>query len=213
MGTRGAVGFRSENQDRVQYNHFDSYPSGLGHDVLTFISKTNMEELKNIANNIELINEDDVPTENQINACQKWTDLTVGEGTVESWYCLLRNAQGNLNAYKDGLKYMLDAQSFLLDSLFCEYAYIINVDTKKLEFYCGFNEVSRNRMGRYAKLQLEKGRPYNYYGVVLVKEFELEEIMNASDEKIAEMVKIMDKKTSAFRSRQKREMKKEKEFA
>jgi len=212
MGTRGAVGFRSENQDRVQYNHFDSYPSGLGQDVLTFISKSNIDDLQKIASSIQLVNQDDVPSQSQIEDCQKWTDLTVGEGTNESWYCLLRNAQGNLKAYAEGLKYMLDAHDFLIDSLFCEYAYIINVDTKELEIYSGFNEKSRIRMGRYAKLQVEKGRPYDYYGVVLIQTIPLDKIIGASELDVSQMVKVMEKKCSSFRNRQEREMKKQKEL-
>ena len=59
---------------------------------------------------------------------------------TDDWYCLLRHAQGDLNVYKNGLRYMIDNHDFIKDSLFCEYAYIINLDTKRLEFYVGFQK-------------------------------------------------------------------------
>ena len=46
MGTPGAVGFRANKQDKVTYNHFDSYPSGLGSDVISFIRSHSFEDIK-----------------------------------------------------------------------------------------------------------------------------------------------------------------------
>lgn len=37
MGTRGFVGFVIDGQEKIGYNHFDSYPDGLGVDVLSWL--------------------------------------------------------------------------------------------------------------------------------------------------------------------------------
>lgn len=37
MGTRGIVGLIIDTQIKASYNHFDSYPSGLGLDVVKFV--------------------------------------------------------------------------------------------------------------------------------------------------------------------------------
>lgn len=37
MGTRGLLGFIIAGRRRASYNHFDSYPSGLGAQVAKFI--------------------------------------------------------------------------------------------------------------------------------------------------------------------------------
>ena len=66
----------------------------------------------------------------------------------------------------------LDEHRFLLDSLFCEFAYIINLDTNKLEYYEGFN-LDPNAPGRYAKYTFYKNDENVYYGVALIKEFDL----------------------------------------
>ena len=40
--------------------------------------------------------------------------------------------------YLNGLKYMLNGNDFLNDEIFCEYAYIINLDTNTLDICtCG----------------------------------------------------------------------------
>lgn len=207
MGTRGAVGFRANKEDKVTYNHYDSYPSGLGSDVLSFIRRHSFEEIKNAAANIQMIDTEIKPTKKQIKECKPWTDLSVSEQSTDDWYCLLRSAQGNLDAYVEGLQYMNDSRSFLFDSLFCEYAYIINVDTKQLEFYSGFNKKARTRKGRYASIQRDEA-PNGYFGVALMWKISLDDILAASDEEIQKMLKKMEKKANGFYTRQDRELNK-----
>ena len=63
-----------------------------------------------------------------------------------------------------------DYSSFLANSLFGEYAYIINLDEKVLEFYCGGNK-NPDGNGRYAHLSSKYET--RYYGVVLKKRIPL----------------------------------------
>ena len=140
MGTRGLYGFRKNGEDKLTYNHFDSYPDWLGSKVVEFCKETSIEEMNKIFDNIILVDENAKPTRTQIVECIKYYDDSVSKQSVEDWYCLLRNTQGDLNVYKDGLQYMIDNQEFIKDSLFCEYAYIINLDTNCLEFYLGFQK-------------------------------------------------------------------------
>ena len=37
MGTRGAIGWSKGGVTKVTYNHFDSYPDGLGLDVVKYL--------------------------------------------------------------------------------------------------------------------------------------------------------------------------------
>ncbi len=140
MGTRGLYGFRKNGVDKLTYNHYDSYPSYLGRKMIEFIQEYCLD-LNEIYKNIILVDEDSEPTESQIKECEILADLSVSKQSLTDWYCLLRNAQGNPKMYGEGLKYMIDNKDFILDSVFCEYAYIINLDTKKLEIYNGFQKV------------------------------------------------------------------------
>ena len=67
-----------------------------------------------------------------------------------------------------------DYKTFLYDSLFCEWAYIINLDTKKLEIYKGFNK-NPNAKGRYAN-HYAYDDDKRYCGIALVKEIPLNKI-------------------------------------
>lgn len=171
MGTRGCYGFYKNGITKATYNHFDSYIGGLGKDILDFVENTSIPIMNKIFDKIELVREDDIPTIEQIENCQDFTDLSVSSQNIIDFYCLLRKAQGDLNAYKTNLKYMIDSRDFLGDSLFCEYGYIINLDKNVLEFYKGFNKVPQNN--RYSKFADEKEK---YKECKLVAEYPLTEI-------------------------------------
>lgn len=187
MGTRGALGFRIGEQDKVVYNHFDSYPSGLGVNVLTdlqthFIGQpfdAVLAQLHKVASELRLIVDGKPePTEADIKRYQKFANTSVDSGELTDWYVLLRNAQGGLKAYLSGdLDIMDSAASFLLDSLFCEWAYIINMDIETFEIYKGFNK-DPEAPGRYAAQRREKDG--EYFGIELIQSWPLENLFNGT---------------------------------
>lgn len=149
MGTRGCYGFRKDGKDKLTYNHYDSYPECLGEMVVKFCKETTIAEMNEIFDRIVLVDELSKPTRAQIMECIEFYNGDVSTQSADDWYCLLRNAQGDLNVYKHEFKYMTDGNDFIKDSLFCEYAYIINLDTNCLEFWLGFQTepYTSNRYG------------------------------------------------------------------
>lgn len=154
MGTRGLWGFVSEGVEKLTYNHFDSYPSGLGTELLAFvrdhIGTHGLESFKADARSLELIDEDVKPTEAQKQKARDAgvVDLSVSEQSEDDWYCLLRNAQGDpAKLLQVGM--MSDGSSFALDSLFCEWAYVIDLDAERFEVYRGFQKAAHTQ-GRFA---------------------------------------------------------------
>lgn len=181
MGTRGCYGFRKNGVDKLTYNHWDSYPDCLGHDVVEFCKSTSIKEMNEIFDRIVLVEEGSKPTKKQIAECIEFYDESVSTGKLDDWYCLLRETQGNLNVYKNGLKYMINSCEFIKDSLFCEYAYIINLDTNCLEFWRGFQDkpCKDNRYGTETHDNLGKYHPckmISYYA--LDTDETVEEIVN-----------------------------------
>ena len=130
---RGCYGFHRDGVDKLTYNHSDSYPEGLGANIVEFVRQTSVEEMNQIFDRIQMVNEDKMATPDQVAECYKWYNGDVSTGQPTEWYALLRNAQGDLNAFKEGLRYMIDSSSFMKDSLFCEWAYVINLTTNRLE--------------------------------------------------------------------------------
>ena len=184
MGTRGIVGVRVDGVDKMVYNHFDSYPGGLGISMLDQCRKLmkrsdGLAKAKDAARAIRLVDDTIPVTAEDVKKYANTMDLDVGNQSPADWYRLLRRAQGNLLAYLDA-GVMLDAGTFILDSLFCEWGYIINLDTKKLEVYKGFQSQSHNK-GRFAKQKTPKvdnlvARTMAYYPCALVAEFDLNKL-------------------------------------
>ena len=180
MGTRGCYGFRKNGVDKLNYNQYDSYPDGLGFMMAEFCAGMTVPELNQLYDAIVVKGHNDKPTEDEIRECIKYNlvDLTVSRGSTDDWYCLLRNIQGELmplwNIFKKGgTPYMYDAGNFMRDSLFCEYAYIINLDTNMLEFWEGFQKAPQegNRYGTEVCPDYSEAK---YYPCALRSEFPLD---------------------------------------
>ena len=174
MGTRGAFGFLVDGETKVTYNHWDSYPSGLGQDLVDTLTEIldeySFDWLCEKARKLQFV-PNRGPTEEEIARLRPWTDLSVSERSTSDWYCLLRNAQGDLRAtLRAGL--IRNSVSFLSDSLFCEFAYVINLDDNLFEIYKGFQK-DPHQLGRYHNQltkdfdeRVEQGRTA-YYPVAL----------------------------------------------
>jgi hypothetical protein len=197
MGTRGAIGFRSNERDYIAYNHFDSYPSGLGVEFLNQarnLAKLKPATIRRKISGLQVITKNGrKPTPAEQKKLAPWSDFTVNGGQKDDWYCLLRKAQGSLpETLKAG--FMGDNASFLANSLFCEWAYIINFDNRTIEIYKGFNK-KPNGKGRYAKLvddyQATKEGGPEFYGVVLVNSYSLDDL--PSDEDFLKAMKKFDR--------------------
>ena len=194
MGTRGIYGFRKNGQDKITYNHYDSYPEELGENIINFCRETSIQEMMEIFDRIVLVDNEKKPTKKQIKECQKkrWTHVDITYETEAhinciDWYTLLRETQGNLNFYKRGLSYMIDDHNFIKDSLFCEYGYIINLDENCLEFWMGFQNKPQkgNRYG--TKKYSEYDTPY--YPCKLMKKFSLTRL---SENTLDKMISIKE---------------------
>ena len=75
MGTRGFTGFVVDGTEKIAYQQFDSYPSGVGVEVLAFL-KTYPELLAK-ARDLKVVNENSKPSAADVKALQPWTDLGV----------------------------------------------------------------------------------------------------------------------------------------
>lgn len=172
MGTRGAIGFISGEHEKIAYNHWDSYPEGLGVDTLKFLRECNLDEVKKQAARLLVVDGSSTPTNEQIEELRRFSNLSVSNGTEEEWYCLLRETQGDWKATLEA-GVIEDAHDFPLDSLFCEWAYIIDLDHEMLEVYKGFQS-SPHQEGRFASRSPEGNR--GYYPIKLVAAYPLREL-------------------------------------
>lgn len=151
MSTRGLMGIKKKGELKSQYNHFDSYVSGLGKYIIETINdipkEKRIKKLSDTFDNIVLVDNNTKPTKELINYCieNNVVNLIVSNRTVEDLYCLLHETQGELSLYLNGFKYMLNGNDFINDTLFCEYAYVINLDTNTLDITFGWeNRITKS---------------------------------------------------------------------
>jgi hypothetical protein len=98
---------------------------------------------------------------------EKYGDLWQQVSTGKDMYSLLRGLQGNIGMMLErGI--MTEHNDFIKDSLFCEWAYILNVDDKTFEIYRGFQS-SPPKAGRYKDFPVDGG----YYACDLIHTIDL----------------------------------------
>lgn len=204
MGTRGFITFVAGGVEKTAYNHFDSYPSGLGVKVLDFLRTqltptdedcqdatpqavyaAALAELSQRVVNLRVVRENvDEVTAEDVKRLAPWTDMWVGgpvdKGKLAFWYQLLRNTQYDPAAMLEA-GVVEDASDFPADSLYAEWGYVIDLDEGLLEVYRGFVE-GPHASGRFANRPLHV---YNnvgqYYPVKLVKVYPLHEELPTDD--------------------------------
>ncbi|MEV0027850.1 hypothetical protein [Nocardia sp. NPDC050793] len=178
MGTRGFISFVAGGQEKTTYTHSDSYPSGLGLDVLGWLrtAVTSLDVLTERATSLLVVDPGSTPTPSQIDHLRQHADLTVSDRRLDDWYCMLRDTQGDPEAILDA-GVIEDARTFPLDSLWAEYGYLIDTDTSTFETYVGAQRRPHDR-GRFAHRRLPDWDPIvdKYYPVALVASWPLNAI-------------------------------------
>lgn len=136
MATNGVFGFNKNGVVKATYNHSDSYPQCLGNAILKYAADHTVEQLNVICDSIQMIDTTIEPTPYEVDIWMPFTDLHVGSHSTKDWYCLTRNAQGNLAAYEK-TKQMPAGGEIFMKERYCSYAYVINLDDNTLDFYTG----------------------------------------------------------------------------
>jgi len=172
MGTRGFVSFVADGQTKTAYNHFDSYPEGLGEDVLLWLRAADLDAAKVRAQALRVVDDSTPPTDADIERLKPYCNPSVGGRTERpTWYQLLRETQGHPGAMLDAGA-IEDASSFPADSLFAEWGYVVDFDAMTFEVYRGF-QTSRHSEGRFADMPQ---RENDYFPVRLVKSWPLSDL-------------------------------------
>lgn len=188
MGTRHLICVVKDNDYKVaQYGQWDGYPSGQGVDVLLFLSSEYDKE--KFEKGLSLVR---FGTDEEIN--QQWKECGAGDS---EWVSMevsdlhkKKYPENSRDTGSDILKMIQDNTSrklllrnsieFAKDSLFCEWAYIINLDNNTLEVYEGFNQLPLKKQERFffngEKLKADYKEEYGYYPIKFVKSYSLDNL-------------------------------------
>ena len=188
MGTRGLYCVVIDNQFKVaQYGQWDAYPSGQGTDVYEFLKETvENQQLEKFKERVRALRP---ATQEEIENCwiecgakrgEQFVSIDVSKKVGERYPQFQRDlAAGVLQMILDGEVETVDLQTeFAADSLFCEWAYVVDLDNDVLEVYEGFQKGPHDK-GRFVK-GLEKVDPEHrtedYYPVAEIIRFKVDDL-------------------------------------
>jgi len=143
MGTRGAIIFTIDGHSVIQYNHYDSYPTGLGKSISkewpVLLKRWPMDVLRERVRELRQVSEDgDPPSEEAKHFLEKYSNLGVSEKSLDDWYCLLHRCQGKLIRTLESGHIMGDMDSMVNDGTAFSFIYVLDFDAECLEVYEGF---------------------------------------------------------------------------
>lgn len=152
MGTRHLICVVKDNEYKLaQYGQWDGYPEGRGVNILTFLRDFDRDVFeKNVAGLSWAIGSDlDKIVEKHPDDWAKVYPQFSRDCGSDVLYIIQNNAT---------LLVKNDIE-FAADSLFCEYAYVIDLDKNTFEVYEGFNHTPLTEDDRFFSLQ-EHGTEY-----------------------------------------------------
>jgi hypothetical protein len=208
MGTRNLTIVIYQEKTRIaQYAQWDGYPSGQGATILDFLKKhktpSKMKAFKEKLLQVKFVDEikqkeidaffQSIGTENG------WMDMEQAN-KYHAKYPLHSRDNGAqtlemiMNTKEDDL-WLHDSTSFAADSLFCEYAYVIDLDKNNLEVYVGFVKKPLAKKERFYFLTEIAKKDHRddskYYPIKLAVKYSLDALPT-----VAKMTKDVQKKES-----------------
>lgn len=160
MGTRHLTAAVIDGQFKIaQYGQWDGYPSGQGATVAEFFQGLDVAALESALRKVKFITEAEW-TETWRQAGQPEGETEIAPpGVPERW--AEANPQLSRSMGAEVLQFVLDRggdvtlndnAKFAWDSLYCEFAYCLNCDKKRLEIYRGFQKAPSDGENTFVEL-------------------------------------------------------------
>lgn len=139
MGTSGYMAFVLGGETKAGYVHNDSYPEGLGADILEWLREVwewsevtlSMTNARSSVKKLVVVGDDTKPTPEQIQALKQYANTNVSSKQLNEWYVLLRETQGDpASTLEAGFMYGDTKIEPYRLGYFGEYTYIVDFDKK-----------------------------------------------------------------------------------
>lgn len=199
----------SNNETKVaQYGQWDHYPSGQGVTALKIITKIiedgKLEDFRKKVNDLRWLTNDEINElkENRVDFEESeeylYLDRDWGAQILEAvmYETLTRDKsymQPEKRVYPVKILGLINKESFAADSLFCEWAYVIDLDKMTFEVYKGFNRQPLPETDRFHYLDVaikptdldyfedsKTGEKYHYRAIKMVKMYDLNDLPTVS---------------------------------
>lgn len=185
MGTRHLISVRLKDKVKIaQYGQWDGYPTGQGAALAKFIqsAKFDLKKLKKNLASVTFI----TPEEHKA----RWTEcgakpdsdfvsMDVFNKFSQKYPWLSRDTGAKiLEMVQSGIVDKVENSSdFINDSLFCEYAYEVDLDKKKVHVFKGFQSD-----GKGGYLPCKKIKTYSFKAFTVAAMAKLEKELSKQDE-------------------------------
>lgn len=165
MGTRGLTAVVKDGDFKVaQYGQWDHYPSGQGQTILDFLNGLSEFDYQQFTANLDKVRwakDGEVQERWAKHGADDsgWVTMAVSRAFSEEFPWLSRDAGAAVLHYiRAGLVDILtDQREFAADSLFCEWAYVLDLDFRTLTVYQGFQTEEHDEAGHFSSIPREEG--------------------------------------------------------
>lgn len=189
MGTRHMIGVVKDGIPRIaQYGRLDGYPSGQGLSVLEFLKTNKVDNLKRNAGKCSFLSDAEYKALWLIECGididkERFVKIEMSDKFHSAYPQFSGDMSSGIldfvaNSEKEEIS-LLDNYDFAADSLFCEWAYVIDFDKNTFEVYKGFNKeplADDERFCRDKPKERAEGVENEYYPVKLKAEFKLSKL-------------------------------------
>lgn len=177
MGTRNLVAVIHKGEYKIaQYGQWDGYPSGQGSEVCNFLqTKMDLNKFKQAVGECKFLTDKEISErwiECGASPDSDFVSMDISSKFKQTYPALSRDAGATvLEMVQNGARHLKNSVDFAADSLFCEWAYVVDLDNEVLEVYKGFNKAELEdgeRFKAFDKYEPDH-RTEKYYPVKLVK--------------------------------------------
>ena len=209
MGTRNLIGVILNNEVKLaQYGQWDGYFTGQGSGVVDFIlghlnTPKGLDRFKRRLQKCSWYTPEEIK--------EIWTKYGAKGGLIEYHlanqlgedYPALDRDTGSeiLNlVYTGKITKLQNEWEFGGESLFCEYAYVLDLDNQILEIYVGFNKKPLGPTERFKDIPFKKREGDIYYQVRLYKKVLFKDLTKDYMKQISQELSDEDEKAEPLRT-------------
>lgn len=195
MGTRNLTVVVVDGETKVaQYGQWDGYPSGAGVKILAALKRAKEEDFDDFREKVRstsFISNEEIE--------RRWKEagadgsgfvtMDVSKAMAEKYPQLQRDmGYGIIDHLIDSApgQELSNNIKFAADSLFCEFAYVVDLDANTFEVYRGFNQQPLDANERFASFFTQEGQEHRnpddlYHPVRLWETFDLDNLPEEED--------------------------------
>ena len=192
MGTRNLTIVTSNGKTKVaQYGQWDGYPGGQGLTALSTLKRIihngQLGQFKAKIDNMQWLDKEGAE---KIEKDENWTvnypylSRDCGAQILEAIHFGTMQVHAGIGEKKEVTVNVIglsDQYEFAADSLFCEWAYVIDLDKGTFEVYEGFNKTPLTETDRFYPLQVANKEQGEYYPIKLLASFDINNLPSEPD--------------------------------